>query len=190
MNSKFNYASISSSLSVIGTYKSGKTLFSKELISQGFKYLSYNLLDSNINIPIPTEFQLVLKTSKESIIIQNIINVINSGSKKIVFDEVLDYVNSNLKKVHFEYLNTENVIFVNVTSNIEDVLFANYLIVLNNNNIAIEGNTLAVLQEEKILKRLGFNLPFFIDISIQLKYYGLVDKIYLTKEDLVSKLWK
>ena len=56
--------------------------------------------------------------------------------------------------------------------------------------MAIEGKTLSVLKEEKLIRRLGFNLPFYVDLSIQLGLYGVVDGMYLNKEDMVSAIWK
>jgi hypothetical protein len=61
---------------------------------------------------------------------------------------------------------------------------------LYNGISGIDGRTLDVLEEEKILKRLGFSLPFMIDLSIQLKLYGLINKTYLSKEAMVKNLWK
>ena len=61
---------------------------------------------------------------------------------------------------------------------------------LYNGISAIDGKTLDVLKNEKVLKRLGLSLPFYVDLSIQLKLYGLVNKIYLNKEMLVRNLWK
>lgn len=81
-------------------------------------------------------------------------------------------------------------ITVNLVSNdIEQALHFKYMIVLDNGKVAMEGKTNQVLQEEKILKRLGIGLPFYVDLSIQLKYYNLIDKVYLNKEELVKKLW-
>ena len=54
----------------------------------------------------------------------------------------------------------------------------------------IEGNTQAVLEEERIIKKLGFNLPFIVELSSGLKYYNIVDKIYYDLESLVNYLWK
>lgn len=76
-----------------------------------------------------------------------------------------------------------------VTNCIEDTPFFDYLMVIKNNQIAMEGKTSLVLQEEKLMKLLGFSLPFYVNLSIQLKYYGLVDKLCLTKEELEETLW-
>ena len=54
----------------------------------------------------------------------------------------------------------------------------------------MEGKKEAVLQEEKILKKLGFSLPFIVELSKGLKYYQVVDKIYFNNVELVNDLWK
>lgn len=72
----------------------------------------------------------------------------------------------------------------------EDVLYSDYVLCLYDGISAIDGKTLDVLEQEKILKRLGFSLPFYIDLSIQLQLYGLISKNYLSKEEMVKNLWK
>ena len=46
-----------------------------------------------------------------------------------------------------------------------------------------------VVKEETILKRLGYELPFYVDLSIQLKLYGLIDNICYSSEELEDSLW-
>lgn len=89
--------------------------------------------------------------------------------------------NAFFKKLH--------ITVVLVSTDIEQALHYNYMIVLDEGKVAVEGKTEQVLLEEKILKRLGIGLPFYVDLSLQLKCYNLVDKVYLNKEDLVKKLW-
>ena len=54
----------------------------------------------------------------------------------------------------------------------------------------MEGKKELVLQEEKILKKLGFNLPFIVELSNGLKLYKVIDKVYFNNEELVGELWK
>ena len=89
-----------------------------------------------------------------------------------------------------EYLNSKNILLVNVTSNSDDALYTDYTICLYNGIIAIDGKSINVFKEEKLLKRIGISLPFMIDLSIQLQLYGLIDKCYLSKEKMVKQLWK
>lgn len=69
-------------------------------------------------------------------------------------------------------------------------MFTSYLIVYDNNNVLIEGSTIDVLQKEKLFKKAGISLPFMVELSLLLKDYGLINKIYLDKESLVNDLWK
>ncbi len=95
----------------------------------------------------------------------------------------------NLKKV-FCYAKKKGITLAVVSNDIEQALNFSYMIVLDQGRVAIEGKTLQVLEQEKILKRLGIGLPFYVDLSIQLKLYGLIQKIYVTKEELRGALWK
>ncbi len=108
----------------------------------------------------------------------------------LALDDLLIDLNTRTKILLLNYLNSKDIALVNVTSNIEDVLYTDYVICLYDGISAIDGKTLDVLKNEKILKRLGFNLPFMIDLSIQLELYGLIGKTYLNKEAMVKNLWK
>ena len=82
------------------------------------------------------------------------------------------------------------MLFFYATSCIEDSPSFDYLMIVKNQKIAIEGKTISVLKEEKMLKTLGYALPFYVNMSIQLGYYGLLKQICFTKEELEAALWK
>lgn len=112
------------------------------------------------------------------------------SKKKVIFFNVLNNLSKEEIKKLFEYLKNNNILFINATNETELVIYTDYLIVYDKENILVEGNTIEVLKNEKLLKRLGFQLPFMIELSILLKDYELIDEIYLDKESLVDKLWK
>lgn len=180
---------------IIGTSQSGKTTLGKQLQEHGYFYLDVaNLKELPVSIEeIKQYFNIenyLEATNKQNIVLANIIDLIKVGTKKIIFDDILTYLDSDVKKQVIEKLSENNIRFINITMDVEDVLFTDYLIVVFNKQIALEGKTIDIIKEEKILKRMGLTLPFIVDLSIQLKYYGLVDKIYLENEDLVAELWK
>ena len=45
-------------------------------------------------------------------------------------------------------------------------------------------------EEEKLIKKLGFSLPFALDLSLQLKSYNIIDEEVYDVDKLVSALWK
>ena len=110
--------------------------------------------------------------------------------KNVIFFNVLSNLESeNIKKL-YEYLRFNNINFINLTNNVEEVMYTDYLVVYDKEKVLIEGNTIEVLKNEKLLRRLGIKIPFIIDLSLLLKDYNLINKIYLDKESLVGDLWK
>ena len=161
-------------VTVVGSFLNSKLRLISYLKSLGY----YELNKNNLVIKDVAEEEIKAK-----------LNLVFQGHKKIIFNEVLTFVDTNVRNGLFKYLEEQGVKYVNFTNDMEDTLQAEYLVVLYDNKVALEGKTLDVLKEERLLSRMGINLPFIIDLSIQLQYYGLVDKIYLNKEELVDKLW-
>lgn len=120
----------------------------------------------------------------------NILGSLNSDKKVYVFFNVLTYLDKEFKEKLIRYLKLANKRIINYTTDIEETLLLEYIIVIHDNLVIMEGTKEQVLNEEKILKKLGFNLPFIIELSKGLKLYGLIDKIYFNNEELVNALWK
>ena len=116
--------------------------------------------------------------------------IYNYPEKTIVFNDCLRKFRTQEKETIIDMLRARKVNFINITSNIEEVLYSDYLYVYYDGKIAIEGKTLEVLKMEKILKRLGFALPFTIDMSIQLQLYNLINDTFVDNRKLVDELWK
>lgn len=110
-------------------------------------------------------------------------------SKRVVFNESWYNLRNNEKIVIIELLKKQNINFVNITSNIEDSLLSDYIVVFDENKKVLEGNTEVVLRNEKVLKKLGYGLPFVVDLSIQLTYYDILDKVYYDMDKLTEGLW-
>lgn len=164
-----------------------------------FPKLKYsNIEQLNIDNALLKEFELeelILFPSKELTLKGKIeiaiIRALSIKKEVLILDGVFNYLDSNFKKELIKYIKKNNITLINIVNNVEDTLYTDYLIVLYKKGlIAIEGTTLSVFKEEKLIRRLGFNLPFYVDLSIQLGLYGLIDDIYLTKEEMVKNIWK
>ena len=110
-------------------------------------------------------------------------------SKIIVFNEIWYYLSKEEKSELLEILKRRNVSFVNITSNVEDVIYSDYVIVYDDDKKILEGNKEMVLRNEKLLKRLGYGIPFVVDLSIQLNYYDIFDTVYYDMDKLTEALW-
>lgn len=119
-----------------------------------------------------------------------ILSCLNSNNEVFVFMNVLTYLDNDFKERLIRYLKLGNRRIINYTTDIEETLLLDYIVVIHENKVIMEGKKELILQEEKILKKLGFNLPFVVELSNGLKYYGLVNKTYFNNKELVNDLWK
>ena len=115
---------------------------------------------------------------------------LKSNQRVFVFMNVLTYLDKDFKEKVIKYLKVADKRIINYTTEIEETLYLDYLIVIQKDKVIMEGKKELVLKEEKILKKLGFHLPTVVELSNGLKYYGLVNRTYYNNEELVNELWK
>ena len=89
-----------------------------------------------------------------------------------------------------KYQEENNLTIIQTSINLEDSLTTDYLYIINNGEIALEGKPIEVLTNDNIINKIGLNLPFMVDLSVKLKDYDLLDKIILDKDRMVEELWK
>ena len=118
-----------------------------------------------------------------------IINLLDKD-KYLILDDVLCYLNNNHIKKVYSYAKKNKVTIINITSTLDNVFNSEYLIFIYKGKVAMEGEVLSCLKEEKLIKRLGYKLPFMYDLSLQLNYYEVLDNIYLDYKDMESAIWK
>lgn len=102
---------------------------------------------------------------------------LNKGEKDYIFSTLEKYTANGMAVVY-------------ETNYSDDILYSNRTIVLHKGGVAIEGATMSVLKKDSLLLKLGIDIPFMVDLSLKLKFYEVIDKIYLNEGDLVKKLWK
>lgn len=113
----------------------------------------------------------------------------NYLQKTIVFNDNLRNFTRTQRRKLKELMNMRSINFINITSDVEQTLLGDYVYVYDKDILVMEGSTESVLKQEKILKRLGFGLPFVVDLSLQLNYYKILSDIYYDMESLVDGLW-
>ncbi len=166
--------------------------FEKDKVSDEIRYL---LLSKTLQNLVLKLFGNKLSVDPRSLSYEDqiLVAIIKELSKKInviFIDNLLSFVSYQKKELLLSCLLKSKLDLVLVSNDIEDALYFDYMIVMNNGSVAIEGDTKEVLKEERVLKRLGIGLPFYVDLSFQLQLYGLIDEVYLNKEELVGALWK
>ena len=111
----------------------------------------------------------------------------------LILDEALDMIDNNRREDILNILTElykDGLTVINITHNSEELLYGNEIIVMNDGEIKEQGETKELLRKEKLFKNNGLELPFVVDLSYKLKYYGLVDDIVLDMDELVDKIWK
>lgn len=111
--------------------------------------------------------------------------------KILILDEGLTYVDNNELEHIYQLLidlKKKGMTIINVTHNIEETLFSDNVILLDKGKVAFSG-TKEELYNANISK-LGFDLPFVVELSNRLMFYNLIDKVYYDMEELVDALWK
>lgn len=109
--------------------------------------------------------------------------------KVIIIDGTLDMLDD--KELIFNKLKTlKDTTIINITSNLNDCLYGDEVVVLSNGKVLLQGSNEEVLNNEDILNKMGLKLPFMVDLSLKLQFYDLVDEIILDMKKMVDNLWK
>lgn len=122
----------------------------------------------------------------------NVIPVFITNKNIIVLDNSLSSINLTHKNIILKKLKklSKNKTIVNITKDIEDSIYGDRIILYDNGEVVLNEKTKEALKNEKVFKECCFQLPFMASLSSKLKYYDLVDNIYLDMNKLVDKLWK
>ena len=87
-------------------------------------------------------------------------------------------------------LNDKGLTILNISHDIEDTLISDKIYVLDKGKIVLSGTKDEVYKEEDLLHKLGFELPFMVELSNRLMFYDLIDHIIYDMEEMVDSLWK
>lgn len=131
----------------------------------------------NINDKVKVKLMSSLLCNPKILVIEEILNELDKNEKNYIFQILRNYVNEG------------NIIF-NFTSDIEDAIYSDEIVVLSNDKILLKGSTLGVLNQDKILNKLGIGLPFIVELNKYLIDYGIIKNYELDMNKLVGVLWK
>lgn len=106
----------------------------------------------------------------------------------IFYDMTLGEQEFMLEKL--KELNHDGLTILNITSKLDTIYNSNLVYVLNNFKIESSGTKEEILNDDSNLSSIGLEIPFIIDLSLKLKLYDLIDKIYFDINKLEEDLWK
>ena len=114
--------------------------------------------------------------------------------KILLLDDILLGLKSTEKKEIISLINDyrkhKDISLIMTVSNLEDALYGDYLYIIKDSKIILEGEPSNILQNDNIINKLGLELPFMIDLSVKLRDYDLIKDIETDMDRLVNTLWK
>lgn len=137
--------------------------------------------------------ELAALSIKEIILVQ-IVKAITNAKEIVLLDSLDSYFSkeelSNLYFLFKKCIEKYDLTFVITCTSLEETLFADELLVINEGRIILHGEPLQVLEKDNILNKAGLDIPFIIDLSVKLRDYDLIDRIILDRDKLINTLWK
>ena len=134
-----------------------------------------NSLGSSDKVKMKIVASLIIKPT--ILVIDNVFSELDYKDRLKVIDMLNEYV---------EY----GGIVINFTNDIEESLYGNRIIIINDKKLICDGKTISVLNEEKLLKRLNMGLPFTVELNKYLMDYGVINKYYPDNKSMVDAIWK
>ena len=176
-NSPFKYETVELEITN-RLYLNNKTSLKEELIDE-FKL--NNLLKKDPNKlnnydSLRLRLALAILANPKLLLLDNILIDLEKDEKSFILNILKKYKKS--------------ISIIMTTSNLEDALEGDYLYIINDSKIILEGTPLDVLKNDNILNKNGLELPFMVDLSVKLKDYSLLKDIILDQDRMVDILWK
>lgn len=88
-----------------------------------------------------------------------------------------------------EKCHTGSLTVLMATSSLEETVFTDYLYIFQGGKIVLQGKPELVYQEDHALVKLGVSNPFYVDLSLKLKFYEVMDSIGYDEDMVVNALW-
>ena len=132
-------------------------------------------------------------TNKEIVLSQLAIALIRDP-KILLLDSIGNYFTKKEMNeiIQFlkEYQKQNDCTIIMTTIHLEETIHADYLYIIDDKKIVLEGTPLEVLEKDNFINKIGLSLPFMIDLSVKLRDYDLIKHIELDKNRMVEELWK
>lgn len=124
----------------------------------------------------------------------SLIKALLNESKLLLIDNIFCYFDK-YSKIEFigllkKYQLENNITIVCTINNLDDSIFCDRLIILNDGNILLDGYPDDIFRHEKMLKLVGLNIPLNYELLGKLKLYGLINSSSLAIDDMVMELCK
>ena len=173
-------------------------VFINNTVEEEINFFNKGLVDEkelikNLKLTKYKKTQISNLDTKTKIKLQILLSLLKKP-KLLLLDDIMSYFEKDeveqLNKLFKDYIKKYKTTIIITTINLENTINSDYLIIIDDNKIILEGQPLEVLQKDNIINKVGLDLPFMIDLTTKLKDYDLIKDIEIDKEKLINKLWK
>ena len=112
----------------------------------------------------------------------------------VVIDDIYDNLLPNDKIKFFDLLNhlvdAGKITVIKFTTSFVNVLERDRVILMDNYELLKEDTKANLMDNDTYLTDHNLKIPFMYDLSIKLGLYKIIDKKYLSMDDMVNDIWK
>lgn len=110
----------------------------------------------------------------------------------VIIDNMLCWLSKNERNKFLKKIKSiaKKKIIIIITNNMEDLMFADRIILLDNGSVVIDEDKVSFFADKKRLEKYKVDLPFLIDLSYNLELYNIIDDVYYDIGGLVDAIWK
>lgn len=156
---------------------------SKDIVSRVKKILDYFSLEDYQTERIdslPLNIRMLVK----------ILSYLIIEPELLCLDNVLIYLDNVDKESVYKYIKKKKISLISVISDLDDIVYGDKVLIMNHLKAIMYGDNKIVMEDNSIIPYMGIRLPFIVDLSQNLRLYGVVDKVYMDIDKLVKKIWK
>ncbi len=114
--------------------------------------------------------------------------------KMLILDEAINRIDYEDRYKILEILKKLNkekgITILNITHDMEEAIYCDDVILLDKGKIILNGSKELVFLEESVFNTLGLDIPFIVSLSLKLKHYNMIEKLYFDMNELVNVIWK
>lgn len=155
----------------------------EKIVNKQIKYFNMeNLLDKNT-------YDLTDGEKSKLLIVLALIH----NPKLLVLDDIFSDMNKEEEQYMINKLlelKKHGLTILNITSKLSSIYKSDKVFVLNNYKIEKETSFDELIKDTKYLEKLGFSIPFEIELSSKLASCNAIDNISLNIEEMGNMLWK
>ena len=176
----FSYKKVMDNLTFILLNLGFKKNYSEEKAIEFLKYFDMEYL---------ADKQISDLTFSEKRLVEFISSIIHEP-KLIIIDDSFDYLPKTKRKKILKKIKDLGVTILFITNNIEDIFYADQIIIINDGKTTFVGDLENLIKNEKNFINNEIYPPFVLDLSYKFLDYKLIDRVILNEKEMVNRIWK